>query len=223
MIIHYLIPLQILFEQNADERLAERASAYMKDNNVYYGMMTNVRRALIQDFYNQNGLPDAANLDEVVLNAYEQPQREFHLFAIELLYKQKKQWDESKMDLFEKLIVQHSWWDTVDFIAVKCVGHFALKYPEKAKTKIDLWSNSSNMWLNRTSIIYQNAYKTKTNQKILFEIIKKHNYRNEFFIRKAIGWALRSYADTNPKAVIIFCESTPLKPLSLKEALRKIT
>lgn len=222
MIIPYLIPLQILFEQNADDSLARQAAAYMKDNNVYYGMMTAIRRELTATFYKENGLPNAEDLNKVVLNAYEQPQREFHLFAIELLYKQKKQWDENKIDLFEKLIVQHSWWDSVDFIAIKCVGHFAQKYPEKAKTKIDLWSNSSNMWLNRTSIIYQNSYKAKTNQEVLFRNIKKHNHRNEFFIRKAIGWALRSYADTNPKAVIDFCESTPLKPLSLKEALRKV-
>jgi 3-methyladenine DNA glycosylase AlkD len=195
----------------------------MKYKNVYYGMMTAARRELTVTFFKENGLPNAEHLNAVVLNAYEQPQREFHLFAIELLYKQKKHWSEKTIDLLEKLIVQHSWWDSVDFIAVKCVGHFALKFPETAKTKIDLWCNSSNMWLNRSSIIYQNSYKTKTNQQVLFKNIQKHNHRNEFFIRKAIGWALRSYADTNPKAVIDFCDSTPLKPLSLKEALRKIS
>ena len=91
MILPYLIPLQTLFEGRANASLATRAAAYMKGNHVYYGMMTPTRRALIESFYNQHSLPDAANLDAIVFNTYAQPQREFHLFVIELLYKQRRQ------------------------------------------------------------------------------------------------------------------------------------
>lgn len=145
MLIPYLYPLKKIFDTHANASEAFRAAAYMKGNHVYFGIKTTLRRNLIKSFYAQYGLPDAADLDAVVLNAYQQPQREFHLFGLELLFQQKKQWNKNKIDLFEKLIVQNSWWDSVDFIAVKCVGYFAQKFPEQAASKIALWSESSNM------------------------------------------------------------------------------
>ena len=76
------------------------------------------------------------------------------------------------------------------------------------------------MWLNRSSIIFQLSYKEKTNFDLLKAECEKHKHSKEFFIQKAIGWALRDYSKYNPNSVKQYIESTSLKPLSQKEALR---
>ena len=78
------------------------------------------------------------------------------------------------------------------------------------------------MWLNRSAILFQLSYKVKTNFEILKSECEKHKYSNEFFIQKAIGWALRDYSRFNPNGVITFVNSTDLKSLSRREALRLI-
>lgn len=76
------------------------------------------------------------------------------------------------------------------------------------------------MWLNRTAIIFQLSYKEKTNFDLLKSECEKHKHSTEFFIQKAIGWALRDYSRFNPNGVLQYVNSTDLKPLSKKEALR---
>ena len=87
---------------------------------------------------------------------------------------------------------------------------------------IERFSNSENMWLNRSVILFQLGYKQKTNFDLLKSECEKHKNSNEFFIQKAIGWALREYGKTNPEAVRNFVNSTNLKTLSKKEALKNI-
>lgn len=76
------------------------------------------------------------------------------------------------------------------------------------------------MWLNRSAILFQLSYKDKINFEILKSECEKHKHSNEFFIQKAIGWALRDYSRFNPKGVEAYVNSTNLKPLSRREALR---
>ena len=82
------------------------------------------------------------------------------------------------------------------------------------------FSNSDNMWLNRSALLFQLGRKDATNSDILFRECKKHSKSNQFFIQKAIGWALREYAKTNPKLVKQFVDSSKLAPLSTREALK---
>ena len=85
---------------------------------------------------------------------------------------------------------------------------------------IERFSNSENMWLNRSAILFQLSYKDKTNFEILKSECEKHKRSNEFFIQKAIGWALRDYSRFNPNGVEAYVNSTHFKPLSRREALR---
>ena len=78
------------------------------------------------------------------------------------------------------------------------------------------------MWLNRSAILFQLGYKQKTNAEFLFSECLKQSHSNEFFIKKAIGWALREYAKSNPEAVKEFVKTINLKPLSTKEALKNM-
>ena len=84
------------------------------------------------------------------------------------------------------------------------------------------WMTSGNIWLQRTVLLYQLKYRKNTNKRILFDAISELKGSKEFFIQKAIGWALREYGKTNPKAVIAFVNSIELAPLSRREALRRI-
>ena len=148
-------------------------------------------------------------------------EREFHQTAIDLLVKEfKKNFVLEDIRLIEKLIITNSWWDSVDTIAKYILGGYLLQFPSETLKVVERFSNSENMWLNRSAILFQLSYKEKTNFEILKSECEKHKDSNEFFIQKAIGWALRDYSRFNPKGVEVYVNSTNLKPLSRREALR---
>jgi 3-methyladenine DNA glycosylase AlkD len=120
------------------------------------------------------------------------------------------------------MLVTNSWWDSVDVLAKYLVGGYLNKYPEEKLKIIDHFSSAESMWLNRTAILFQLSYKTKTDFNLLKSECEKHKNSNEFFIQKAIGWALREYSKYNPKGVMDFVSIANLKPLSAREAIRNI-
>ena len=124
--------------------------------------------------------------------------------------------------MIEHLIVNNSWWDSVDFISKNVLGKYLQLFPEQIQNTVERFSKSNNLWLNRSSILYQLGYKKNTNAAILFNQCERFKESDEFFIQKAIGWALREYGKTNPKAVLGFVKSTKLKPLSHREAIRNL-
>jgi 3-methyladenine DNA glycosylase AlkD len=117
----------------------------------------------------------------------------------------------------EQLITTKSWWDTVDAIAPKAVGKIADKFPEVVPETIDGWATHDYMWLKRAAILFQLKYKQKTDEELLYQYIRQNAASKEFFIQKAIGWALREYSKTNPASVKKFIEGQPLAPLSVRE------
>lgn len=102
------------------------------------------------------------------------------------------------------------------------MGGYLQQFPTETYEVIERFSNSNNMWLNRSAIIFQLSYKEKTNFDLLKSECEKHKESKEFFIQKGIGWALRDYSRFNPIGVSEYVNSTNLKPLSKREALRKI-
>lgn len=119
------------------------------------------------------------------------------------------------------MIIAHSWWDSVDGIASYAIAPLVLKYPELQKEMVH-FSTHKNLWLRRVAITYQLLHKTKTDKQFLFHVCKLNWGDNDFFIRKAIGWALRQYARTSPVEVYKFVETNnnKLSNLSVREALK---
>ena len=119
------------------------------------------------------------------------------------------------------MIIAHSWWDSVDGIASYAIAPLVLKYPELQK-EMAHFSTHKNLWLRRVAITYQLLHKTKTDKQFLFHVCKLNWGDNDFFIRKAIGWALRQYARTSPVEVYKFVETNnnKLSNLSVREALK---
>ena len=128
----------------------------------------------------------------------------------------------SDIELIETLITTNSWWDTVDFISKQILGVYLTQFPEAIEIVIDKFSAPNNMWLNRSTLLFQLGYKNKTDQNILFAQCLHFKESELFFIQKAIGWSLREYGKTNPEAVLNFVNINNLKPLSHKEAIRNI-
>ena len=157
------------------------------------------------------------------MELYSKSQRELHYCAIEILIKQLKgNYKKEDIQLIDKLIITNSWWDSVDTIAKNILGQYLLEHPLETMKVTTCFSDSENTWLNRSAILFQLGYKQKTNFDVLQFECDKHKNSNEFFIQKAIGWALREYAKTNPEAIKKFVANTNIKPLSKKEALKNI-
>jgi len=126
------------------------------------------------------------------------------------------------MPLLEKLITSKSWWDTVDTIAPHPVGKVAKETPSIVDDIIEGWSQSDNLWLCRSAILFQLRYKEETDETALYRYILANAESTEFFIQKAIGWALREYSKTNPSSVRKFIESHTLSKLSIREGSKYI-
>ena len=119
------------------------------------------------------------------------------------------------------LIVTKSWWDTVDGLRSAAVGPLVARHPELV-TVIRAWSESGDRWLVRSAVIHQLGRKATTDEALLFELCARHGGDSEFFVAKAIGWALREYAKTAPDAVRAFVAATAFQPLSVREATKHL-
>lgn len=219
----FVTELEKIFRQNANPDLAKPMEAYMKNNFPFLGIKTSPRRELLKNLWNQHKEEIKNNPREIAVALFAKEEREFHYCAIEILIKElKKKYRKEDILLIEKLIITHSWWDSVDILAKYLLGNYMVQFPEEIAKTIAGFSASDTMWLNRSAILFQLDYKAKTDAELLFSVCEKHKNSKEFFIQKAIGWALRDYSKFNPNRVTEFVNSTDLKPLSKREALRNI-
>ncbi len=217
----YLLPLQKIFEQHANKERAAGTKAYLLNQFEFYGIAMPVSRKLCKDFIKTNPLPSISTVEKIIKETWKLPQREWQYFALELLAHYKREWKISTIKTIEYCITHKSWWDTVDAIADAWAGEYFKLFPEQIKPVTRQWNRSDNMWLQRSSLLFQKKYKQSTDTKLLAAYIKHLTPSNEFFIRKAIGWMLREYAKTNPEWVKQFVEkNNDLSPLSRREALK---
>jgi 3-methyladenine DNA glycosylase AlkD len=122
------------------------------------------------------------------------------------------------LPLYEELIVTGAWWDLVDPVATRRLAEL---WPDVVPVLRE-WSAGDDLWLRRSAILAQVHRKADTDFALLAELIEPNRGDREFFIRKAIGWALREYSKTDPAAVVAYCESHELSGLSRREALKRI-
>jgi 3-methyladenine DNA glycosylase AlkD len=123
--------------------------------------------------------------------------------------------------LYEELIVTGAWWDHVDEVAHR-VGDLLLQFPDKIRPEVQAWQRADDLWLRRVSIICQVGARERTDIELLSDAVKANCDDRDFFIRKAIGWALRDYARTDPEWVRSFVLTYPLSPLSVREATKHL-
>ena len=219
----FITELESAFEKNRNPENAIPMAKYMKNLFSFYGIKAEQRRAIFKEVCKANKAELTQNFREIAWELFNKELRELQYCGIEILIKYlKNNYQKEDIKLIEKLLVTNSWWDSVDTISKNILGNYLNEFPEETEKVIERFSNSNNMWLNRSALLFQLGYKKNTNYELLFSECEKHSQSKEFFIQKAIGWALREYGGTNPSLVINFVNATQLKPLSKKEALRKL-
>ena len=218
----YLLPLLEAFESKRSPSYAEKMKSYMKGHFDYYGIQTPVRRDLQKDHIKSFGLPGENDFEEIIKESWDWKERELQYFGLELYDKYLRKNDVVNIELIEYMVVNKSWWDTVDGIASWLIGTTLKRHPELIVPRTRKWMDSGNIWLQRCCLLFQLKYKEETDTVLLYSYILELAGNKTFWIRKAIGWILREYSKTNPEAVIDFVNRHQLSNLSRLEALKVI-
>lgn len=215
--------LEIAFKKEKNEKIATWQKNYMRNQFPFIGLQK-PKRALIQkEIFNKIPIFSEEELIKTTLTLFEMEEREFAYAAIDLLYHHKALWSDKSIIHFEKLLEIKPWWDTVDLLTSKIIGSFLKKHPEIIP-KVDLWTCSNSFWKRRASLLYMLNWREKTDHEKLFKKCLKLAHEKEFFIQKAIGWALRQYARVNKGDVLQFVEAhkEKLASLSVREAIKRL-
>ncbi len=218
----YTTPLFIEFKKNSNPSNAKGMKAYMLHQFEFYGIKTPLRDSIVKAFLKENILTKVGALEKVMKELWCSDQRELQYAAIDIFTAHQHLWNEQSITLIHYCITHKSWWDSVDSIASDWLGLFFKLYPELTLPITKGWNESSNIWLQRSSILFQKAAKKNTNTQLLSNYILNLRTSKEFFVQKAIGWALREFSKTNPDWVIKFVQKNDLAPLSKREALKRI-
>mgnify|MGYP000069669918 FL=1 len=221
MTAYYKI-LKKQMESHADPLKAKKMAAYMKNQFLFYGIPSPNRKALYKDFLKEEKIKkivDWALLDQ----CFEDEHREFQYFACDYLVALAFYIPFEELDRIKAYIQKGNWWDTTDALD-QVIGKIGL-IDTRIKQAMILWSRSDELWIKRAAIDHQLLYKEKTDTQLLETILLNSLGSNEFFINKAIGWALRQYSKTNPRWVESFIKQhhAALSSLTIKEASKYLT
>jgi len=217
----YVRRLKKVFETHGDPALAVPMARYMKNRFPFLGLKAPQRSTLTREFLRTQGLPPREAIEPVVRALWDLPQREYHYAALDILERfLRRKNNLVAITFLEELIINNSWWDTVDWLATRIVGVLFRKQPALVPKTIPAWMKSQNLWLQRVCLLFQLKYKDATDERLLWNCIEQLVSSPEFFIQKAIGWALREYSKTNPQWVKEVVSELPLAPLSKREATR---
>lgn len=201
---------------------AQKLSAYVRNKFVYLGLRAPKMKEIFKEYVKNHGVPDENQFRDVLLALWRYEEREMQIMGLYLLDKMKIHFQHNDGFLLQELIQTKPWWDTIDHLAKKHVGYYFELFPEERSTIIEKWLQSDNTWLIRSCILFQLGYKYKTDEELLARIIAETCETNEFFIDKAIGWALREYAKINSEFTLGLCATLPLSNLSKKEAIKNL-
>jgi len=195
---------------------------YLRDQFEFVGIPTPLRRKISRPFLKKENLPPITELDSMIREFWALEGREFQYFGQELAMKYVKTISKEFINTFEFMIETKSWWDTIDMIAKKLVGNYMSRFQKEQNGLLEKWLSSENIWLQRTCLLFQLGYKEKTDTECLFFVIERLKNIDEFFIQKAIGWALREYSKVNPDLVKEYINRTELSKLAFTEGMKVI-
>lgn len=209
--------LKLKFKKYQNQEQALQMKKYMRNQFEFYGYHSLERKQIYkQDLRTEKQLKV---IDwNLLQQAWNDPYREMQYFVCDYLIAMERFLSFEDLPKLRAFIKQKSWWDTIDSL-IKPIGYLGLKDKRIDKKMLE-WSQDNNIWIRRTAIEHQLLRKEKMKTELLAQTIKNNFGSKEFFINKAIGWALRDYSKTNPKWVAQFLEKyrDQMATLSLKEA-----
>jgi 3-methyladenine DNA glycosylase AlkD len=211
-------------ERHKNARKAAGAKAYMKSEMPYYGVPMPLLRSICDEAFAAHPIGMAADWRRAIEELWDRAtHREERYAAIELAaYPPYQRFISlALLPLYRRMIQEGAWWDYVDALADR-VSVLLATYPDRIKPTLRAWSRHESIWLRRVAIIAQIGFKEETDLSLLYDSIAPSLGSSEFFLRKAIGWALRELAKSKPDEVRRYLESegAALSPLSRREAAK---
>ena len=215
------LKIKKLFEEQSDEENAIAMSKYLRNLFNFYGIPTPKRKTIYKDFLKEEKKSKKIDWD-FLDKCYEDEHREFQYLVSDYLIAMNAFLTYEDIPKIKKYIKSKQWWDTIDFLD-RVIGEIGLRNSRVDDLMLE-WSKDDDFWVRRIAINHQLCRKEKTNTELLEKIIVNNFGSNEFFINKAIGWALRDYSKTNPLWVKEFLNKyqDKMDNLSIKEASKYI-
>lgn len=224
--------LRARIAEAADPERAPQMQAYMKSAMPFRGVSAVPLRRICRAVLDAHRLADRASWERAVLTLWDEAAfREERYAAIALSghrYYRELQ-DAGTLELYHHLVVTGAWWDLVDDVAIHRVGPILRADPTRVGPVVRAWARDEDLWVRRTAILCQRASKAATDTDLLADVLTANLegtlHGHEFFIRKAVGWALREYARTDPDWVLAYVDAHAgeLSGLSRREALKHLT
>lgn len=198
--------------------------AYLKTDMAFFGVSSADRKTITRRLKSELAPLSNGEYRAQISELWEQPWRETRYLAIAVARAHPLFVTLDNLDLFEQMIRAGAWWDLVDEIAAHLIGRLVLDQREAMRPVLEAWIDDPDMWIRRTAILAQLRHKQQTDTAQLFDFCLRRADEPEFFIRKAIGWALRQYAHTDPGAVRAFLaeHGDELSGLSRREAAKHL-
>jgi 3-methyladenine DNA glycosylase AlkD len=204
----------------ADPERAQQMSNYMRGKFEYLGIATPVRRAAVLPVIRAFKPADALDLLEASRSLWSMPEREYQYAGLDLLDCHQKILTTRDLASLLKLVEDKSWWDTVDSLA-GIIGRIVRQEKQAGQRLMDRCIKAKNLWVRRVAMLHQLGWRGETDTARLFGYAERLAPETDFFIRKAIGWALRDYAKHDRATVEEFVRKGKdrLSPLTCREAL----
>ena len=223
-----LLQIRSRLQAVADPRKAPQLQNYMKSAMPYLGVSAPPLRKELKEVFSTLEFKGAEDWTNTVLYIWRNARFREEWYAAVALCEWKRAHEfqtPETLSLYEEMIVGSAWWDVVDALASHCVGDLLRRYPKQIRRQMLEWSRSENMWKCRTSILCQLGFKRDTDLDLLYACIRPSLGSKEFFLRKAIGWALRQYAWTDPGEIQRYVREHEdrLSLLSRREALKNVS
>ncbi|MEM1347711.1 MAG: DNA alkylation repair protein [Myxococcota bacterium] len=212
----------LMLERAADPGRAPEMAAYMKTKMPFWGVQTKERDRIVRALKRAHPIEDAETYEGVVRALWQGTKREDKYIAVRVARAYPRFVSAEMLKLYEELVREGAWWDFVDEIAIHLVGGVIEESPNDTLAMMDQWLHDDDMWIRRTALLCQLKRKERTDDERLFAYCAARMREDEFFIRKAIGWALREYSKTAPQSVAAFVNARrgDLSGLSFREATK---
>jgi len=210
--------------QQANAEKASGMQGYMKTDMPFYGVQKPGRVPIVKHLVENYPPSTRFDYEKLVLALWRLPHREEKYIAQAVAVRHRQFILPASLPLYRRFVVEGAWWDFVDEASTHMIRELVIGHPAKVWPKVDTWISNKDMWLRRSAIICQVGAKERTDSCRLFSFCEQRAFEKEFFIRKAIGWALREYAKTDGEAVAGFVTEhrEALSGLSYREATKHI-
>lgn len=211
-------------EAAADPARAAKMASYLKTEMPMFGASRPEQKRVAAAAARAYPAGDPAQLEAQVRALHAQPHREEKAVALDLCQRYKRLRSADLLPLYADLIRAGAWWDLVDGVATHLVGDALASERARVTPELDRWMSDPDLWIRRSAVISQVRHKDGTDAELLFRLCAQGAPERTFWMRKAIGWALREYAKTAPDAVQAFLDAQgdALSGLSRREAARGV-